>query len=61
MEDCYYEGLADDVLLADDDLFQREVIKGDDALLLTDAFLSEVFRKSMEKPPKFGRLTQCNL
>ena len=45
MEDCYYEGLADDVLLADDDLFQREVIKGDDALLLTDAFLSEVFRK----------------
>lgn len=45
MEDCYYEGLADDVLLVDDDLFQREVIKGDDALLLTDAFLSEVFRK----------------
>ena len=44
MEDCYYEGLADDVLFEDDELFQREVIQGDEWLLLTDAFLSEVFR-----------------
>lgn len=44
MEDCYYEGLADDVLFEDDELFQREVIQDDEGLLLTDAFLSEVFR-----------------
>lgn len=38
MEDCYYEGLTFD------ELFQREVIQDDEGLLLTDAFLSEVFR-----------------
>lgn len=50
MEDCYYEGLANDVLFEDDELFQREVIQDDEVLLLTDAFLSEVFR-----PYRIGR------
>ena len=50
MEDCYYEGLADDVLFEDDELFQREVIQDDEELLLTDAFLNEVFR-----PYRIGR------
>lgn len=50
MEDCYYEGLANDVLFEDDELFQREVIQDDEGLLLTDAFLSEVFR-----PYRIGR------
>ena len=27
MEDCYYEGLADDVLFEDDELFQRRLFK----------------------------------
>lgn len=37
MDDYYNEEMADEVT--------REVVQGDDDLMLTDAFLKEVFRK----------------
>ena len=40
MDDYYNE-----VTREDEDLFDREVVQGDDDLMLTDAFLKEVFRK----------------
>ena len=43
--DYYNEEMADEVTREDEDLFDREVVQGDDDLMLTDAFLKEVFRK----------------
>ena len=45
MDDYYNEEMADEVTREDEDLFDREVVQGDDDLMLTDAFLKEVFRK----------------
>gem|GEM_PF-794302 len=56
MDDYYNEEMADEVTREDEDLFDREVVQGDDDLMLTDAFLKEVFRKkrSREKKKKGG-------
>ena len=45
MDDYYNEEMADEVTREDEDLFDREDVQGDDDLMLTDAFLKEVFRK----------------
>ena len=45
MDDYYNEEMADEVTREDEYLFDREVVQGDDDLMLTDAFLKEVFRK----------------
>ena len=45
MDDYYNEEMADEVTREDEDLFDREVVQGDDDLMLTDAFPKEVFRK----------------
>ena len=45
MDDYYNEEMADEVTREDEDLFDREVVQGDDDLMLTDAFPTEVVRK----------------
>ena len=52
MDDYYNEEMADEVTREDEDLFDREVVQGDDDLMLTDAFLKEVFRKEGVLPMK---------
>ena len=52
MDDYYNEEMADEVTREDEDLFDREVVQGDDDLMLTDAFLKEVFRKQSVRPMK---------